>query len=60
MVLLFLVSELYVLSKYDNGLVLLLWMESADDKFPSCWLYNVVYACFDCVITTCGGPLFGY
>jgi hypothetical protein len=60
MVLLFMVSELYVLPKYDNGLVLLLWMESADVEFPSYWLCNDEYACFVCVITTCGGPLFGY
>jgi hypothetical protein len=33
---LFMVSELYVLPKYDNGLVLSPWMESADVEFPSC------------------------
>jgi hypothetical protein len=60
MVLLFLVSELYVLPKYVNGLVLLLWMESIDDKFPSCWLSNGDCDCFDYVITTYGGSLIGF
>jgi hypothetical protein len=65
MVLLFLVSKLYVLPKYVNGLVLLLWMENVDDltiivKNPSCWIYYGDYNCFASVVTTYGGSLTGF